>query len=115
MVKLDKPIDFVTGKTSPIGLPDKKYNEIGKNAYVAGQGVVYQQSMHTNGYGPEPYTECAPGVVFEGEKWDQWESGCIQGHPPSIYDEDGKETPCFYFNNNQTNKVHTSSNSYKCA
>ena len=114
MVKLDKPIDFVTGKTSPIGLPDKKYNEIGKNVYVAGQGFVYQQSWHTNGDGPEPYTECAPGAVFEGKKLDQ-EYGCQQGHSPSMEKVDGKENPCFHFNYQQKNKVHTSSNSYKCA
>ena len=114
LVKLDKPIDFVTGKTSPIGLPDKKYNEIGKNVYVAGQGFVYQQSWHTNGDGPEPYTECAPGAVFEGKKWDQ-EYGCQQGHSPSMEKVDGKENPCFHFNYQQKNKVHTSSNSYKCA
>ena len=118
LVKL-KPIDFVIGKTSPIGLPDRKYNEIGKYAYVAGRGAVYQKSWHTNGDGPEPYTECAPGVKFMNapgkvDEWNQWEHGCEPNRPPSNYEIDGKDSPCIHFNYQHKDKVQTSSNLYKC-
>ena len=76
LVKLKQPFTeeyFATGAAVPIGLPESNYNEIGKFAFVAGYGVVYQQSLHTNGDGPEPYTQCAPGSVWDGEKFKHWE------------------------------------------
>ena len=75
LVKLEEPVDedyFSSGVVAPLGLPESNYNEIGKIAFVAGYGVVSQQSLHTNGDGPEPYTQCASGAVYEGRNIQHW-------------------------------------------
>ena len=68
LVKLDKSIDDV----NPICLPEKNFNEIGEIGIVMGSGVILQKSLHTNGGGPDPYTQCAPGAVWEGQKIQHW-------------------------------------------
>ena len=74
LVKLDRPIEDAQLKDyNPICLPSSSYNEVGKSVYVVGVGTVFQQSLHTNGDGPEPYSQCAPGAVLEGKKIKHWE------------------------------------------
>ena len=75
LVKIDHPVDknyFSSGIVAPIGLPESNYSEISKSASIAGYGVVLQQSLHTNGDGPEPYSQCASGAVYEGEHIEHW-------------------------------------------
>ena len=72
MIKVDRPID-ISEDVAPICLPKSSYNEIGKFAFIIGQGVIFQNSLHTNGDGPEAYTQCAPGTKWGGKKIKHWD------------------------------------------